>query len=127
MKYSVKILIRHAVETGEAFIEESIILLDADTFDEAYLKAEKYAEENEICESYKNMAGKWVKSEVLSLVDCFAVYEDEDVTEVYSSIIRCRNDLPEASVLAFFKESCSRKELLPLRQWADPEHPEEAD
>ena len=127
MKYSVKMLIRHTVESGEAFIEESIIMLDADSFDEAYLKAEKYVEneDNQVCTSYNNMFGKRVKSEVISFVNCFSVYDDEDVIEVYSNIIRCRDDLPEDSIIAFFEESCSRKEMLPLRLWPDPDHPEE--
>ena len=40
MKYSVKMIIRHTVETGEVFLEESILMLDAASFDDAYLKAE---------------------------------------------------------------------------------------
>ena len=124
MKYSVKLIIRHTVETGEVFLEESIILLDADSFDEAYSKAEQYIKENGINDTYRNMVGKTVKSEVISLADCFSVYED-DVTEVYSSIIKCREDLPADTVIAFWEESCSRKDMLPLRQWRDPEQPEE--
>lgn len=125
MKYSVKMLIRHAVESGEVFIEESILMLEADSFDDAYLKAEKYVEDNEISTSYDNMYGKHVKSEVVSFADCFSVYDDEDVIEVYSSIIKCRNDLPEDSVITFFEKTCDRRDMLPLRQWPDPDHPEE--
>ena len=119
MKYSVKMLIRHAVESGEVFIEESIIMLEADSFDDAYLKAEKYVKDNEIVFSYDNMYGKRVESEVISFTDCFAVYDDEDVIEVYSSMIKCGNDLPEDSVIAFFEETCDRQDMLPLRQWPD--------
>ena len=39
MKYSVKIVVKHSVETGEVFFEESIIMLEADSFDQAYAKA----------------------------------------------------------------------------------------
>lgn len=127
MKYSVKMLIRHAVESGEVFLEESIIMLEADSFDDAYLKAEKYVADNEVGTSYTNMFGKRVKSEVVSFTDCFSVYDDENIIEVYSSIIKCRDDLPEDSIIAFFEESCTRKEMLPLRQWPDPDHPEELD
>lgn len=127
MKYSVKMLIRHTVESGEIFLEESIIMLEADSFDDAYIKAEKYVTDNEIDTSYNNMFGKRVESEVVSFTDCFSVYDDEDIIEVYSSIIKCRDDLPEDSIIAFFEESCTRKEMLPLRQWHDPDHPEELD
>ena len=127
MKYSVKMLIRHAVESGEVFIEESIIMLEADSFDDAYLKAEKYVKDNEIVFSYDNMYGQRVESEVISFTDCFAVYDDEDVIEVYSSMIKCGNDLPEDSVIAFFEETCDRQDMLPLRQWPDSDYPEELD
>lgn len=125
MKYSVKMLIRYAVESGEVFIEESIIMLEANSFDDAYLKAEKYVRDNEIDKSYENMYGKSVESKVVSFTDCFSIYDEEDVIEVYSSIIKCRNDLPEDSVIAFFEENCDRQDLLPLRQYPDPDHPEE--
>lgn len=123
MKYSVKLIIRHTVETGEVFLEESIIMLDADSFDDAYLKAEQYAKEY-VDDTYQNMYGKTVKSEVISFADCFSVFED-DVMEVYSSFIKCREELPEEAVMAFWEEDCSRKDLLPLRLWPDPEHAEE--
>ena len=127
MKYSVKMLIRHAVESGEVFFEESIIMLEADSFDDAYVKAEKYAKDNEIDISYENMYEKHVESKVVSFTDCFSIYDDEDVIEVYSSMIKCRNDLPEDSVIAFFEETCDRQDMLPLRQYPDPDHPEELD
>lgn len=127
MKYSVKMLIRHAVESGEVFFEESIIMLEADSFDDAYVKAEKYAKDNEIDISYENMYGKHVESKVVSFTDCFSICDDEDVIEVYSSMIKCRNDLPEDSVIAFFEETCDRQDMLPLRQYPDSDHPEELD
>lgn len=127
MYYSVKMLIRHAVESGEVFFEESIIMLEADSFDDAYVKAEKYAKDNEIDISYENMYGKHVESKVVSFTDCFSICDDEDVIEVYSSMIKCRNDLPEDSVIAFFEETCDRQDMLPLRQYPDSDHPEELD
>lgn len=125
MKYSVKIIIKHAVESGEVFLEESIIMVDAVSFDDAYFKAEQYVKDNEICSSYENIYGKRVQSEVVSYADCFSVYDDEDVIEVYSSIIKCCKDLPEDSFVKFFEKSCTRKELLPLRRYLDPEQPDE--
>ena len=102
-------------------------MLEADSFDDAYLKAEKYVKDNEIDTSYGNMYGKRVESKVVSFAGCFSIYDDEDVIEVYSSMIRCRDDLPEDSVIAFFEETCDRQDMLPLRQYPDPDHPEELD
>lgn len=125
MKYSVKIIIKHAVESGEVFLEESIIMVDAASFDDAYFKAEQYVKDNEICSSYENINGKRVQSEVVSYADCFSVYDDEDVIEVYSSIIKCSKDLPEDAIVKYFEKSSSRKELLPLRRYLDSEQPDE--
>ena len=125
MKYSVKLIIRHTVETGEVFLEESILILDADSFDDAYLKAEKYAKENELCAPYDNLYGKLVHSEIVSYADCFLVYDDERVVEVYSSIRRCSDGMNEKAILSVLEDSCDREEMIPLRQWADPNHPGE--
>ena len=45
MKYSVKLLIKSTAESGEVSIEESILMLDANSFDDAYDKVERYVEE----------------------------------------------------------------------------------
>ena len=127
MKHSVKLVIKHSVETGEVFLEEAVLLLEADSFDEAYLKAEQYVQENEICGSYDNMYGHRVHSEVVSFADCFSVYDDGDVIEVYASLRKCSDPLHEDAAIAFLENSCTREEMLPLRQFPDPEHPEETD
>ena len=126
MKYSVKMIIRHATEMGEVFLEESILLMDATSFDDAYLKAVQYVKENEICAAYDNMYGKHVNSELLSFADCFSVYyDDDDVVEVYSSVKRCNDKMQEADILSVLEASCTREEMRPLRQYADPDRPEE--
>ena len=122
MKYSVKMVVKHSVETGEVFLEESVIMLEADSFDEAYRKAEQYVKEKGICRSYDNMSGARVHSEVVSFADCFSVYDDEDVVEVYASTVKCSGDLREDTIISLFEKSCTREELLPLRRWPDPEH-----
>ena len=119
MKFSVKMLIRHTVETGEVFIEESIIMLEAASFDDTYEKAEQYVEENEIASTYENMYGKQVKTEVISMADCFSVYDDEDVVEVYSNIIKCGGDMTEEVVTSVMDGSCTREELRPLWEFPD--------
>ena len=125
MKYSVKLILRHTVESGEVFIEESIIMLNAASFDDAYQKAEQYVSESKICSSYVNMFGKQVQTEVVSYADCFSVYDDSDIIEVYSSLIRSREDLSGDLITSILDASCSREDVLPLRQWPDPDFPEE--
>ena len=127
MKYSVKMIIRHTVETGEVFLEESILMLEAASFDDAYSKAEKYMMENEVCFTYVNIFGKRVNSEIVSYADCFSVYDDEDVLEVYSSIRLSRDSMPENTIINVLEDSCTRKDMLPLRQWTDPDAPDETE
>ena len=127
MKYSVKMVVRHTVEAGDVFLEESILMLDASSFDDAYSKAEQYVKNNEINCTYENMFGKRVQSEVVSFADCFSVYDGDDVVEVYSSIRKCSDGLCEDTLMEFFENSCSRQEMLPLRQWPDPDYPDETD
>ena len=100
-------------------------MLDAASFDDAYLKAEQYVKENELCAEYENMFGARVCSEIVSYADCFSVYDDESVVEVYSSIRRCSDEMTEKAIRSVLEDSCVREEMLPLRQWADPDHPEE--
>lgn len=125
MKYSVKILFRHLIESGETFIEQSILLVDADSFDDAYQKAETYVLDPAICGSYKNIYGSKVTTEVVSYCDCFSVYEDDDTIEVYSSLLKCSEDLTAETVIGVLEASASREEMLPLRQWVDPDRPDE--
>lgn len=107
MKYSVKMIIRHTVKSGQVFLEESIIMLEASSFDDAYSKAEKYMIENEVCFTYVNIFGKRVNSEIVSYADCFSVYDDEDVLEVYSSIRLSRDSMPENTIISVLEDSCT--------------------
>ena len=125
-KYSVKVIIRSTVETGEVFLEESILLIKADSFDDAYERAERYVEEFGVCDAYRNCNGQLVTPEVVSYADCYAVYDDdEDVTEVYSAIKKPNAVLTEELIVSVEELSATRKEMLPLREFRDPDHPEE--
>ena len=121
MKYSVKLIIKHTVESGEVFLEQSIIMLDANSFDDAYLRAEQYVNDNEICCTYNNMYGMEVQSSLVSFADCFSVYEDEDVIEVYSNMIKCSDELHEDKLIALHTNLCEREDMLSLRHWPDTE------
>ena len=125
-KYSVKLIIRSVVETGEVFLEESILMIKAASFDDAYEKAERYAAESGICDAYRNCKGQLVTLEVVSYADCFLVFDDdEEVTEVYSSIKIPNETMTEKLIVSVEEMSATRKEMLPLREFRDPDHPEE--
>ena len=114
MKYSVKLLIKSTAESGEVSIEESILMLDANSFDDAYDKAERYVEENGACVPYENIFGKRVDVEIVSYADCFQIDEDDEVTEVYSSIVRPNAELTEETIVAVHEASASEEERKPF-------------
>ena len=114
MKYSVKLLIKSTAESGEVSIEESILMLDANSFDDAYDKVERYVEEYGVCVPYENIFGKRVDIEVVSYADCFRIDEDDEVTEVYSSIVRPNAELTEETILAVHEASDSEEERKPF-------------
>ena len=125
MKYSVKIIFKYSVETGEVFFEQSVIMLNADSFEDAYCRAELYVNESGMCESYVNLKGKRVEVKVVSFADCFSVYDDDEVTEVYSSFLKAEGT-SEDDILSVLEGGCSREELLPLREFDDPEQEDRA-
>ena len=129
MKYSVKIIIKSTVESREVSLEESVLMMDADSFDDAYDKAERYVEERGICDTYRNYEGKRVTREIVSYADCFAPFEDDedDVIEVYSSIIRPDEKLTEETIVAVLKRYSTRKDLLPFREIVDTDELDEDD
>ena len=114
MKYSVKLLIKSTAESGEVSIEESILMLDANSFDDAYDKVERYVEEYGVCVPYENIFGKRVDIEVVSYADCFQIDEDDEVTEVYSSIVRPNAELTEETIVAVHEASASKEERKPF-------------
>ena len=114
MKYSVKLLIKSTAESGEVSIEESILMLDANSFDDAYDKVERYVEEYGVCVPYENIFGKRVDVEVVSYADCFRIDEDDEVTEVYSSIVRPNAELTEETIVAVHEASASEEERKPF-------------
>ena len=115
MKYSVKLLIKSTAESGEVSIEESILMLDANSFDDAYDKVEHYVEMRGVCDSYVNIFGKRVDVEVVSYADCFQIDEDDEVTEVYSSIMCPDAKRTEEMIVAVHEASASEEERKPFQ------------
>ena len=115
MKYSVKLLIKSTAESGEVSIEESILMVDANSFDDAYDKVEHYVETRGVCDSYVNIFGKRVDVEVVSYADCFRIDEDDEVTEVYSSIMCPDAKRTEEMIVAVHETSSTMEERAPFR------------
>ena len=116
MKYSVKLLFRYSVDDGGTFFEESVVMFDADSFDDAYNKADKYIRDNELTLPYRNIEGKTVTRQVKA-VDCFSVTERDDGMEVYSSFRKNRNLMPDDVFADMLLDFSTAEELIPLRHW----------
>jgi hypothetical protein len=112
--YSVKIIFKYQVENGMVFYEESIVLFNAASFEDAYEKAEKYVKEY-ISKEYTNIYGQKVVQSVERYADCFLVYPEEDATEVYSGFFMNRNGICEKEYIDLLADTCTAQELKPLR------------
>lgn len=115
MQYGVKVIHTHTVGADEYRIyEELILLVNADSFDEAYEKAGRYMHDS-IC-GYVNTNGEVVKTLSIEAIDCFLACEPEaDVQEIYSSFSANHTSLSEAEYYTMITDSCDEKELFSLR------------
>ena len=115
MKYGVKVILTYSVEPdNRKFYEESIYLVDAETFDDAYEKAEEYTREFEL--EYTNPKGQKVKTEKIDFVDCFLTFDEEDgVQEIYSSTLKNKSSLSEEEFYEAITNQCDAEEMYDLR------------
>lgn len=121
-RYGVKAVYRYTA-AEHVFYEESVLYIQAPSFEAACDKAEHYAQS--VCGTWQNVRGETVRQELVELSSYFEIYPGDGadgVLEVFSRITQGTPDLP-AQLLS----ECTREEMLPLRRWADPEHPEEFD
>ncbi len=115
MIYGVKVIHTHTVgEDDRRFYEELILRVDAESFDEAYEKAEKYM--RDCVYDYTNTKGEKVRTFKIELLDCFLAYDEEDdVQEVYSSFSTNHTSLLEEEYYNAITTSCDVNEMYPLR------------
>ena len=115
MKYGVKVIFTYSVEPdNQKFYEESIYLVDAETFDDAYEKAEEYTKEIDL--EHTNPKGQKVKTEKIDFVDCFLAFDEEDgVQEVYSAIFNNKYSLSNQEFYRVITSQCNVEELNGLR------------
>lgn len=113
--YGVKIIYRNTVENKVVY-EESILKIRADSFDEAYALAEKYANDViDACDGEPNRNGEPVRVSVAAYVDCFHMQEENDkIEEVFSSYIKNETSLAEEDLLKQLTSVCSEEDLKPF-------------
>ncbi len=115
MKYSVKVLYTYAV-SDKKFYETSILLTQANSFDEAYEKAEKFVVQDN--KEYTNIKGETVKTEKIEFLDCFCAYDEEDgISEIYSSFSKNDTALLEKDFYKALTTQCGEEELVDLRHF----------
>ncbi|WP_243549792.1 DUF4288 domain-containing protein [Priestia megaterium] len=81
--------------------EESILLINAPSFDQAYEIAEKKAKECE--DSYTNVYDQTVKFQFIESLDAFLLFEEDEFpsgTEVYSRFLHIPKEESLANVLS---------------------------
>lgn len=115
MKYGVKIIFTYSVEPdNQKFYEESIYLVDAESFEDAYNKAEEYTKKIDV--EHINPKGEKVKTEKIDFIDCFLAFDEEDgVQEVYSTTFKNKSPLSENDFYKAITVKCDADELLDLR------------
>lgn len=115
--YSIKIIYKYTVTDKEnhTFFEEQIITVKTSSFDDAYKKAEEFA--NQQCDEYLSIENCKIKIEIYSLADCFLVYIDDynDICEVYSCIKRNTTCLTDKQYADELSKQCSADEMYILR------------
>lgn len=115
MKYGVKVIFTYSVEPdNRKFYEESIYLVDAESFDDAYEKAEEYTKGFDL--EYTNPKGQKVKTEKIDFVDCFLAFDEENgVQEIYSVILKNESSLFEDDFYETITNQYDTEELYDLR------------
>ena len=115
MKYGVKVILTYSVEPdNRKFYEESIYLVDAETFDDAYEKAEEYTREFDL--EYTNPKSQKVKTEKIDFVDCFLAFDEENgVQEIYSTTFKNKSSLSEEDFYKAITNQCDAEEMYDLR------------
>jgi hypothetical protein len=115
MKYSVKVIFTYSVEPdNRKFYEESIYLVDAESFEDAYEKAEEYTRGFDL--EHTNLKCQKVKTEKIDFIDCFLAFDEEDgVQEIYSATLKNKSSLSEEEFYQAITNQCDAEEMYDLR------------
>ena len=109
--FGVKLVYKYVVHSQEMQVlyEEQILKINADSFDDAYQKAENYIKS--YIDKYTNINGDIVEISLYKVVDCFKCYDaGEEITEIYSGFLKS-----DDNALKSITTPCETDELFILR------------
>lgn len=109
--YGVKVVYKYVVhsQNPQVLYEEQILKIKAESFDDAYKKADEYAAS--YIHKYTNINGDTVEISLYKAVDCFMCFEEENgIQEVYSGFLKS-----DKNVLKSITTTCEADELQILR------------
>ena len=118
--YHVKLLLKYTVKE-QIFYEESILQVNAGSFDEAYQKAEIYVKQT-MDNKRRNMYGDTVHCTVVDYLDCFQSDDVEsDVQEVYSRIFQNHSEFSETKLIPVHGKKCCLWGISPIQNKGNTE------
>lgn len=109
--FGVKLVYKYVIHCQEPQVlyEEQILKINADSFDNAYQKADEYVAS--YIDKYTNINGDMVEISLYKEVDCFSCYEEDNgIQEVYSGFLKL-----DDNVLKSISTPCETDELYVLR------------
>ncbi|MDG0791267.1 DUF4288 domain-containing protein [Cohnella ginsengisoli] len=101
------------VDTHKTY-EESMMLVKAQSFEQAYAIAEKKAKREEL--DYRNPYDQKVEWRLVRALDCFALFDEElkSGTELYSRNLRVPKEVPGEDVIRhYYPETVEDSEIDP--------------
>ena len=114
MKYGVKVVYTYlVVEENKRFFEESILLVEACSFDDALCKAETFANDRDL--KYVNCAGNVVKLQKIDVLDSFLVDDVDEIVEIYSSFSLNKTSLSDDDYYTAITDIATSDDLTSLR------------
>lgn len=109
--YGVKLIFKYVVNSKkpQVLYEEQILRIKAESFDNAYQKADEYVAS--YIAKYTNINGDSVEISLYKEVDCFLAYDEEnEIQEVYSGIYNL-----DSNALNAVSTPCEKEEMHILR------------
>lgn len=115
MIYGVKVILTNTIGTDcKKVYEERILMVKADSFDDAFSRAEQYIQDS--FDEYTNIYNETVKTENIEILDCFEAFDDEDgIQEVYSVFTVNKSGMSEEDYYNVITDCCDEEDLNVLR------------
>ena len=109
--FGVKLIFKYVVNSKmpQVLYEEQILRIKAESFDNAYQKADEYVAS--YIDKYTNINGDTVEISLHKEVDCFLAYDEKDeIQEVYSGFYNL-----DGNALNVISAPCEKEEIHILR------------